>query len=286
MSQNILTIGGSRNIGYFSSVRFLDAGHTVTFLLRSPSVFDKDEKIQSYVKSGKAFLVKGDALIKDDMQRAWTEAATRSPSGIVDILLFTVGGTPKFHLTKGFVITPFNLVTQSLFNVLTTMPQQQPAPKLITISSTGLTRTSHASLPLPLKPLYGYFLAVPHKDKVGAERVIAHCAGWDWNTKDDGEPGDDVMGGSEWKEREGLPAPGTLKRILVVRPALLTDGECAAEKEVEGKKGKGKGKPPYRVSEEELGRWTISRKDVAHFVFDAALNRWDEFEGKRVSIAY
>ncbi|RDB18811.1 hypothetical protein Hypma_014521 [Hypsizygus marmoreus] len=286
MSQNILAIGGSRNIGYLSSVRFLDAGHTVTFLLRFPSVFDNDEKIQSYVKSGKAFLIKGDALVKDDVQRAWTEAATHSTSGIVDLLLFTVGGTPKFRLTKGFVITPFNLVTQSLLNVLITMPHQKPAPKLITISSTGLTRTSQASLPLPLKPIYGYFLAVPHKDKVGAERVVAHCAGWDWNSKDDGEPGDDIMGGSEWKKREGLPAPGTLKRILVIRPALLTDGECVAEKEVGGKNGKAKGKAAYRVSEEELGGWTISRKDVAHFVVDAALNRWDDYEGKRVSIAY
>ncbi|KAJ3514207.1 hypothetical protein NLJ89_g2500 [Agrocybe chaxingu] len=278
MSLNVLAIGSSRNIGYFSSIRLLDSGATVTFLLRSPAVFDADETIQKYVKAGKARLLKGDALVKEDVQRAWDEARKDGP---VDVLLFTVGGTPKFSLTKGAVIEPANLVTQSLFNALCTLPTSQPQPRIITISSTGLTRTSHADLPFALKPVYSYLLAVPHKDKVGAERLVSHCAGWTWNTKDDGEPGDEIMG-EEWKKREGLPAEGSLKRFLVIRPALLTDGECKAEDEKEKKKGK----PAYRVSEGELGGWTVSRKDVAHFVADAILNRWSEYENKRVSIAY
>ena len=166
------------------------------------------------------------------------------------------------------------------------MPRTSFQPKIVTISSTGLTRASHAALPLPLKPLYGYLLSVPHKDKVGAERVISHCAGWTWNTKDDGEPGEDLMGPGDWTKREGLPAPGSLKRVLVIRPALLTDGECIAEKEVSATTKKGKRKEPYRVSDKELHGYTVSRKDVAHFVVDAVSNRWDEFENKCVSIAY
>lgn len=84
--------------------------------------------------------------------------------------------------------------------------------------------------------------------------------------------------GSEWQE--GLPSPGTLKQVLIVKPALFTDGECVAEK------GRKEGKEPYRLSEGEIGGWTISRKDVAHFIVDVVLNKWDEFSGKRVSIAY
>jgi len=164
------------------------------------------------------------------------------------------------------------------------MPSTSPQPRIIALSSMGLTRTSHAALPLFLKPVYGYLLSVPHKDKVGVERVISHCAGWIWDTKNDGEPGDDIMG-SDWTNQEGLPAAGSLKRVLVIRPALLTDGECVADKDRTGGT-KGKGKEAYRVSERELGGWTVSRKDVAHFVADAVLNRWDEFENKRVSIAY
>ncbi|TFK36425.1 hypothetical protein BDQ12DRAFT_686871 [Crucibulum laeve] len=278
MPLNILTIGGSRNIGYFSSVRFLASGATVTFLLRSPSVFNKDETIQPYIKSGKARLVKGDALVIEDVRRSWEEAGK---DGKVDVLLFTVGGTPKFTITKGFVIDPVNLVTQSLLNALITLPKDEPEPRIVTISSIGLSRTSHAALPLPLKPLYGYLLQVPHKDKLGAERVISHVAGWTWNTKEDGEPGEEIMGSDDWTKREGLPSNGSLKKILVVCPALLTDGECLAEKE-----DKKSGKPAYRVLAGELRGWTVSRKDVAHFVADAVLNHWDEFENKQVSIAY
>ncbi|GLB38000.1 hypothetical protein LshimejAT787_0410510 [Lyophyllum shimeji] len=292
---NILVIGGSRNIGYYASLRFLEAGHTVTFALRNLSVFDNDAQVQPYLQSGKAHLVKCDALVRDDVQRAWTAAASHSDSGAVDILLFTVGGTPKFHLTKGFVISPPNLVTQSLLNALSTLPspssQSSPSsrPRIITISSTGLTRTSHAALPCPLKPLYAYLLASPHRDKVGAERVVSHLAGWPWNTAEDGEPVPEVLDPrGAWKDGEGMPAEGALKGdVLVVRPALLTDGECLAEKGHEGEgEGNKEGTRAYRVSEEELGGWTVSRRDVAHFVVDAALNRWEEYRGKRVSIAY
>ncbi|KAJ4482282.1 hypothetical protein J3R30DRAFT_2151423 [Lentinula aciculospora] len=269
---NVFTIGASRNIGYHASLRLLAAGCNITFMLRSPSVFDSDEKIQSYVQSGKAHLIKGDALVQSDVQHAWNKALT---FGSVDLVLFSVGGTPSFKLSKGIVVFPPNLVTQSLLNVLCTISTQSPQPRLITISSIGLTRSSHATVPLLLKPLYN-MLAVPHKDKVGAERVIAHCAGWKWDSETNGEPQEDIMG-ERWLEREGLPAAGTFKNVLVIRPALLTDGDCKADKE---------GKYGYRVKEGEInGAWTVSRKDVAHFVADAAFNRWNEYENKCVSIA-
>ncbi|KAJ3937581.1 MAG: hypothetical protein NXY57DRAFT_365338 [Lentinula lateritia] len=270
---NVFAIGASRNIGYYSSLRLLDAGCNITFLLRSPSVFDTDESIQSYVRSGKAHLVKGDALVQSDVQHAWDEALTH---GAVDLVLFTVGGLPSFKLSKGFVVSPSNLVTQSLLNVLCTMPSQQPKPRLITISSTGLTHSSFALIPFILKPLYA-LLSVPHKDKVGAERVIAHCAGWKWEVDSDEEPGDDILG-ERWLERDGLPAAGSFKNVLVIRPSLLTDGDCKAEK--------GGKKNAYRVKEGDFSAWTVSRKDVGHFVADAVLNRWSEFENKLVTIGY
>lgn len=182
------------------------------------------------------------------------------------------------HPLKGAVMTPANLVTQSLLNALCTMPRTIPQPKIITLSVMGLTRASYASLPLLLKPVYSFLLPGPQRDKLGSERVVSHCAGWEWDAKNlnSGEPSDDIMG-FDWKNREGLPAEGSLKRVLVIRPALLTDGDCVADKAQ---------KAAYRVGEEVIGAWTVSRKDVAHFVVDAALNRWDEFEGKCVSIAY
>jgi len=38
-----------------------------------------------------------------------------------------------------------------------------------------------------------------------------------------------------------LAAAGTLRTLVVIRPALLTDGECKADK-LTGKDNKGKGK--------------------------------------------
>ncbi|KAG0691644.1 hypothetical protein DFH29DRAFT_976872 [Suillus ampliporus] len=250
----VLVIGGSRNIGYYSAVRLLALGATVTFLLRSP---------------GKARLVQGDALVKNDVRRAWSEA---SNSGPVDFLIFTVGGTGQFSLTKGVTITPPNLVTQSLLNVLETLPS--PRPKIITISSTGLTRASYKSLPLALKPLYSYLLSSPLKDKRGAEEAIAHSAGWEWNVKD--SPGDEILG-ADWTNR--VPT-GELKSVVVVRPAMLTDGECRADV-------KGKGSDAYRVKEGDLEcGWTVSRRDVAYFLVEGVVRHWEEWEGKCVSVAY
>ncbi|KIK34527.1 hypothetical protein CY34DRAFT_97833 [Suillus luteus UH-Slu-Lm8-n1] len=271
-NSKVLVIGGSRNIGYFSAIRLLALGATVTFLLRSPQVFDQDETIQQYIKEGKAHLVQGDALVKSDVSRAWSEAQHQDGRP-ADFLIFTVGGIPHFSLTKGFTVSPPNLVAQSLINVLETLPS--PHPKIITISSAGLTQTSHKSLPLLLKPLYGYLLSEPHKDKCGAEEVVSHCAGWKWDARD--SPGEKILGAG-WTSR--VPSAGELKSIVVIRPALLNDGECRADT-------KGKGSEAYRVKEGDLEcSWAVSRKDVAHFLVEGVVRHWQEWEGKCVSIAY
>ncbi|KAL0565412.1 hypothetical protein V5O48_016614 [Marasmius crinis-equi] len=269
---NVYSLGGSRNIGYFAALRLLDAGYTFTFLLRNPSVLQNDEAMKKHVAAGKVFLVKGDALVRSDVENGWKEAGKHRP---VDLMLFTVGGTPTFHVTKGFVIDPPNLVTQSLINAISTIPTSQPQPKIVAISSNGLTKTSHETLPFLLQPFYAYMLAHPHKDKVGVERVIHHVAGWEWNSEADGEPEEGILPPNWTTQIPGLPKAGSLNEILVVRPALLTDGECRAEKDKKG----------YKVSEGDLGGWTVSRRDVAHFVADAVLNKWDQYVNKVISIS-
>ncbi|KAJ8075205.1 hypothetical protein PM082_019533 [Marasmius tenuissimus] len=271
---NVLTLGGSKNIGYYSSIRLLDAGSTVTFLLRNASCFDSDKKIQKYVTLGKAFLFKGDGLVQDDVRKAW-EAAEKNGKKPVDLLLFTVGGVPSFELTKGLVVKPYNLVTQCFLNVLTTIPPNSPRPKIVAISSTGVTKSSFASVPAPIKLLYSSMKSI-HYDKQGVERVAHHCAGWNWN---DAEVGSPVLS-ANWRTQEGLPEAGTLRDVLLVRPGILTDGKCMADEEgIEGK-------PPYRASEEDIRGWTVSRQDVAHFIADAVLNRWEEYRNKSVTIVY
>ncbi|KAJ7857889.1 hypothetical protein B0H13DRAFT_2076777 [Mycena leptocephala] len=238
---NVLAFGASRNIGYFSAVRLLEQGATVTFLLRSPSIFNEDALIQTYLKSGNARIVKGDATQEADTCRAWDEA------GVVDAVLFSIGPTPQFSVRRGLYMDPPNLVTQCLLN--------RPQPKIITISSTGLS-----PLPTPpSRPAQAALQRRPHhpaKDKIGAERT-------------DGEPEAHILARGGHSDRASLRQ--LAQRVLIIRPALLTDGKCVADE--------------LSVSEKELGGYTISRKDTAHFVVDA-LSRWKEFGNKCVNVAY
>ncbi|TFK23458.1 hypothetical protein FA15DRAFT_620769 [Coprinopsis marcescibilis] len=276
---NVLVVGGSRNSGYYSSVRLLKKGYTVTFLLRNASVFDADEDIQPHVRSGKARLVQGDALKIDDVKNAWNEASKDAP---VDLLLFSVGftGKPGFHILKGFVIDPPNLVTQSLLNCLSTIPKVSPSPKIIIISTSAATKSSRGKAPFLLKPVYGYLISGPAADKLGVEKVVHILSGWEWNSKANGEPSEEVLP-KDWTKIEGLPAPGSLNAIAVVHAAMLTDGECLAD--TAAAQGQ---KLPYRTGPAPVAGYTVSRRDVAHFVVEGVLAKWEEYGNKELGIAY
>ncbi|KAF5327620.1 hypothetical protein D9619_004639 [Psilocybe cf. subviscida] len=291
-SLNILVVGGSRHIGYYAALRFLEAKSTVHFLLRNPSVFDGDAAIQKHVRAGGARLHKGDALNEGETRAVWLEASKERP---VDLLLFTVGftGNPKFHLTKGFRIDPANLVTQCILNLLCTMPKgshTEPIPtKVIMLSTSGVTRASRTRVPIPLKAMYGYLIAHPLADKFATERIIAYCAGWDsdgsskagqtktkWDGTREGEPSE-ALTGPKWKERVGLPAPGTLRNAMILRASLLNDGECRAD---------AAGRSAYKVGEGELGGYNISRKDVAYCIFETVTKSWEEYGDKQINVTY
>ncbi|EMD38023.1 hypothetical protein CERSUDRAFT_64307 [Gelatoporia subvermispora B] len=275
-TMNIYAIGASRNIGYYAAQRLLEKGATVTFLLRNTSVFDQDADMKRFVTSGKARLIQGDALRASDVKRGWEEACSLKES--VNAVLFSVGGTPRFSVTRGLVVDPHNLCTQSILNVLSTIPANlrtpETQPRLVVVSSLGLTRASHAKVPIPLKPMYA-LLRVPHADKLGLERVVAHCAGRAWTEE---EPRADIIG-TEWASREGLLSSGELKHAVVIRPALLTDGACKGDSS--------QGKPPYKVTSDEMtGFYTVSRRDVAHFIVEGVLAGWERWDGQCINISY
>ncbi|KAH9900787.1 hypothetical protein C8Q73DRAFT_786234 [Cubamyces lactineus] len=276
-------LGGSKNIGYHAALRLLEQGSTVTFLLRRTSVFDNDERMQRYIRQGKATLVAGDGLKLEDVKRGW-EASLDAGHGTVDFVLFSIGGIPDFHLTKGFVLNPPDLCTRSLLNLFRTIPPalRTPAtqPRFVVLTSRGITHHSHSTLPVALRAFYGMVLGSPHMDKLGAERVLAHCMGRPWSTDSDGETKENVLPPG-WQKLDGLLAEGELKRVVIVRPALLTDGECRADDP------KRTGKPAYKaVAGEEVGGYTVSRRDTAHFIVEGALKNWDEWEGKGVCLVY
>jgi hypothetical protein len=257
--------------------------------------------MQPFVAAGRARLVQGDALNKEDVRRGWERAAEPANSDLdsdaaarVDVLLFTVGarlsslrtkiiikgrnagGKPSFHLTRGIVISPPDLVTRALLNALATLPARTP-PRIVVLTGAGISRAGHAALPAPVRALYAYLLRVPHRDKEGAEALLARAMGAE------GEKGAPEVLPAGWETELGL-APGALREsVVVVRPALLTQGACVADT-----KGSA---AAYRVRAEGdlpvAGGYTISRRDTAHFVVERLLgDEWEAWKGRGVSLAY
>ncbi|KAH7345738.1 hypothetical protein B0J17DRAFT_624850 [Rhizoctonia solani] len=243
----VLLLGASRNIGYSVAQRLLAKGYTCTLLLRRPDAMESDPSMSEYIQNGLAKLVRGDALVQDDVQKAWDIA---NSDGQVDLIFFGIGGDPSFSLTNGFIITPGDLTTRSMFVLLSIVQSSAARPKLVTISSNGLDKRSHSLLPLPLKILYGWLLKVPHQDKIGLESNVKQAT-----------------------SSEGWLDP---KNSVIVRPSLLTSGKCLADTKPDA----------YRTGEELTSAWTVSRADVGHFVVEKVLAEWDRWGGKTWVVSY
>ncbi|GAB1522280.1 hypothetical protein RhiTH_005394 [Rhizoctonia solani] len=244
---HVLLLGASRNIGYFVAQRLLAKGHTCTLLLRKPDVMESDPSMKGYIQSGLAKLVRGDALVREDVQKA---VNTANADGKLELIFFGIGGDPSLSLTKGFVITPADVTTRSMNVLLSTIKDSNIRPRLITVTSNGLDERSHSLLPWPLKAFYSGLLKVPHEDKIGQENTVNQAT-----------------------NIEGWFDP---KNVVIVRPALLTSGACLADKDSDA----------YRVGDELTGAWTVSRADVGHFVAEKVLEDWNRWAGKPWVVAY
>ena len=158
-------------------------------------------------------------------------------------------------------------------------------PRFVAITSMGITAASHKALPFALKPLYSSsMLSAPHDDKLGAERVLAHVLGIPWTGSDKVK---EAVLAEGWEDTPGLPKEGEIGQVVIIRPALLTDGECRGDRDSSSKKG-GKKSEPYRtIKDGDFGDgYRVSRKDVAHFIVCDALPNWERWEGSGVTVAY
>lgn len=87
------------------------------------------------------------------------------------------------------------------------------------------------------------------------------------------------------EQKGGVTSGGWLdpKYALIVRPAVLMRRRCRGDET--------RSSTPYRIQEEFTlrdrgGGWTISKRDVAHFIVEKALEEWNIWGGRRVRIAY
>ena len=261
----------------------LARGDTVTYLLRNTKTLEEDEAVRPYIQSGHAVLVKGDATWQADVQNAWIVASRNGP---VDFIMFTIGEciapwlstsshpecsipgqpNPKFHPLKGFIIDPPNLCTISLLNILRVVAATDVRPKLVILTSTGVTPHSHSVLPLPMKLLYWYLLRGTLQDKRGIESLLYHGLGKEYEAGQ--TPGPHILPAGWEKD---LPSPGWLKSGLVIRAALLTDGPMTKT---------------YRAAVGDFPCYRVSRADVGHFIAEGLLNEWSKWEGNVVCIGY
>lgn len=97
--------------------------------------------------------------------------------------------------------------------------------------------------------MYSLLLAGPHRDKEGLEYLVQHASRAMASPTDPRDvPGKDIL------TPEKLTAvPGSfLPEVILIRPALLTDGEA-------------KGRPSLRAGA-DIATYSCSRKDVAGFI--------------------
>ena len=180
---------------------------------------------------------------------------------------------------------PADLCTRSLLTLLTTIPDalRVPAaqPRFVCVTSNGILPESHAKIPLAIRPIYTYMLPAPHADKFGMERVLAHCTGTPWTAGK--EPQSEILP-EGWRDTPGLFREGEMKHLVIIQPAMLTDGKCRGD-EVEAE---GKGNAPYRttVTDEFTDAYRVSRQDVGHFIAQDVVPNWSKWEGKSVVVAY
>jgi hypothetical protein len=175
-----------------------------------------------------------------------------------------VGGAPKL---KANPLRPFSLDQPTIcadavaaivaaLRELSAAGEPSTKPHLVVISSTGIGATQ--DVPLAMRPLYRWALAVPHADKRAMEDAVVGAA---------------------------LAADSPLAGFVVVRPAFLLDG-------------KGKGLDAVRAGWErhasdearEVGPgpavgYTIARADVGAWIFEELVKgNVEEWDGRCVSL--
>ena len=206
-------------------------------------------------------IVQGD--IRDAKRVSETLAPPSVPvsngtNGTVDLIVSGIGRPPIFapNPLKPTFDDP-TICEDAIRTILSALRRLPSAPKpvIVALSTTGISSRAR-DVPILMKPLYHWLLAVPHKDKEQMEKLLL-------------------------AEMARPTQERTIKNFVIVRPSLLTDGLRRGSNKV-------------RVGEETVDAarpavgYTISRDDVGGWIFDELLHgrKWDKFCGSLVSITY
>ncbi|KAL1412844.1 hypothetical protein Q8F55_000593 [Vanrija albida] len=220
---HLAILGASRGVNYHTLLAALSdpAITRVSLLLRRADALDADGVVGPAVKSGRVRVVAGDATREEDVAALLEETP--------DVVVTSIGGVPRLTL-RGIVLDQPSVCTRAAVALLRALARLGATPRLVAISSMGIG-DNHGAMPLALR------------DKEGLEYLVRRAA-------------------------RGLPTPDAvppvvaepaavredfLPEVVVVRPALLTDGsgghavKAAADAYT------------YYVSRADVGRFVATR---------------------------
>jgi len=266
-SQNILFFGASRGCGFYALLSLLRSGGRATLLLRKPDTVTSNPEFQALTseQKGRANLIKGDAFVREDVQRV-VDAAGEG----MDTVVFSIGimpsSIPKMTWSRGVIMDPPQPCARSITNLLSILQDMnRPGLRLLIVSSMGMG-DKHSELPFLIRGwLYGWLLVDAHSDKQALEYISLLCS----KHRTPALPEARTLPSSISSLRQDW-----LDEVVVLRPALLTDGKEAPPGKV-------------RAGVSVKGAYTISRRDVGKFIVDECLKGNDKWVGEKgVVIAY
>ncbi|TLS21103.1 uncharacterized protein PpBr36_10577 [Pyricularia pennisetigena] len=242
-SQTILFLGATGGVCGAALQLALSAGINCVALVRTPA-----KLTDKYPSKPNLTVVQGDSRNIADVKRALSKPSDVASSGLVDIVVSSVGSYPSMR-NFGANEDP-TLCEESMKALLSAVEeliaqggvQKLSPPRIIAVSSTGISDFGR-DVPLALAPLYYLLLASAHKDKRKMESQLIT---------------DKATG------KKAPPAAGSARpEFTVVRGSMY----------VESKDG-GKAKPvrvgvedPYKGIESQAIGYTIAREDVGKWIF-------------------
>ncbi|CAI4218997.1 unnamed protein product [Parascedosporium putredinis] len=177
MSKNIAFFGASTGCGLAALRHSLAAGYTCTALCRNPgrltTALSATESTPA-VPQDKLRVVQGNAHSVEDVARCL--AAPGTPTGLVDAVVFSIGGAFQWKSMKIDDPTVCDRGVETLLAAISKLRAEGAGsgsgtgPKVVVVSTTGISEFGR-DIPLAMIPLYAA-LRSPHADKKKMEERI------------------------------------------------------------------------------------------------------------------
>ncbi|ORX96615.1 NAD(P)-binding protein [Basidiobolus meristosporus CBS 931.73] len=161
MTLKVVIFGSTGGSGKAALVNAIEAGHTVTVLVRDSS------KLDSLGPENKAKIRIVEGNIKD------TEKVKEVIEG-QQVVVSAIGGAMDFSNPLKPTLSDPTICMDAITNIISAISTAaNPPTRLIALSTTGISNSR--DIPLLFLPLYHWMLAVPHEDKKKMEEAIVEA---------------------------------------------------------------------------------------------------------------